>query len=186
MTFAEKSKGLMDLCGFRRNSSVPIAGPRRAGSERTTARGQYWICGTSEQSASLAAEIGANYCFHHYLFGQSRSWKEGPSIVQRYRDCFVASESLQRPNAAIACYGMCAETNAAAESVWRSSFASSKKFKGQALPKASFCGSGRQCADQLLEVAGVYGTNEVVVQSLVEDIDMRLDSYRILSEEIIG
>jgi len=135
---------------------------------RSTTRPPLWLCGTSRSSAELAGSLGMNYAFHRYIAGSSSAACEAIAV---YRAAFRSSDGAA-PYALIACYGACAETDAAAAQQWIAADAGT----------ACFTGSPAACVDQLAELARVCGADEVAINLLGDGIDARLAGYTLLAE----
>ncbi|MCU1325430.1 MAG: hypothetical protein JWN34_800 [Bryobacterales bacterium] len=127
-----------------------------------------WICGTTPESAALAAKLGTCYSFHHHL-ALSRPNVDGRGAVRRYVEMFRPSAFASAPEFNIAAYGLCAEQEDVARAVW-----------GHQV--SSFMGNPSQCQEQIEALASHYASDEVVLQCFAADNRSRLRSYRLLSE----
>lgn len=136
---------------------------------------QVWICGMSERSATLAGRLGAAYAFHHYL-NQGRV--EGPRVIEVYRASFTPHASMPHPRSAVACYGICAETMDEANRLWAFHRGGSQPSG----PKPSFLGDPAHCEAQLVDLRRRYNADEIVLQSMIDDIDRRVASYALLAD----
>jgi alkanesulfonate monooxygenase SsuD/methylene tetrahydromethanopterin reductase-like flavin-dependent oxidoreductase (luciferase family) len=133
---------------------------------------ELWVCGTSAGSARLAARLGACFAFHDFLNRSRPQPADGPAAVEIYRSEFRPDDHLASPKFNVAVYGLCADSEERARRLWRQA------------PEPGFCGSPERCREQLLELADRYGTDELVVQSMTDDLDARLESYRLLAEAL--
>jgi luciferase family oxidoreductase group 1 len=143
-----------------------------------------WLCGTSLDSAHLAGRVGASYSFgHHHLLQQDQSSIKhlGVTIVDGYRESCERAGSTRSPHFNVVAYGLCAESESDASSLWRACMAAhSSAEMNWAVP--SFLGSPLQCREQLLEIQAHYGCDEIVIQSLAIRLEDRLRSYALLSD----
>ena len=135
-------------------------------------RPQIWLCGTSIESAKQAGRLGIAFAYHHHL---CKDRHDGSSIIRAYIDTFKPKGALPEPTFTVACYGLCAETEKEAHALWPAD-----------AKQASFLGSSVQCKEQLLEVQNHYQTDELVVQSMCEDLQHRLYSYELLASRLLA
>lgn len=88
---------------------------------------QAWLLGTSEKSASLAAEQGMFYAYADFM-----SENNGAEIVQHYRDHFKSSEHHASAHVIVAVSAVCADTSEKAEDIaWSGLVWSIQKEKGE-------------------------------------------------------
>lgn len=131
---------------------------------------QVWICGMSFGSARMAARLGVAYAFHDFLYVTEGGRGDGSEIVDAYRSEFRPNAHLQAPLFNVASYGVCADSEPRARTLWKHG------------SDPGFQGTPEQCREQLLALRERYGTDEIVVQSFAEDFEARLESYRLLAE----
>jgi luciferase family oxidoreductase group 1 len=115
---------------------------------------QLWSLGGSVRSASLAAELGLSFGYA-LMFTNS---KDEPEAARAYRDKFVPSRELARPNIAVAVAGVCDETDAAAN-------AAAAKLTNPWFA-ARVVGSPATCARQLDDYRTRYGADDVIFAEL--------------------
>jgi len=163
--FVDRVRRVVEM--VRGKEGAPVIGPV------TDTRPQLWMCATSRRSAEIAARHGMRLAFHQYLATKVKA----EEIAHAYRDAFVAAEPGDTPYFAIAGYGSCAEDDAAASASWTA------YFQGREPTKPTFLGSPRTCAQQLADLAGGGGADEIVVDCLAESFEVRLDGLRGLAEE---
>ncbi len=133
---------------------------------------ELWLCGTSRNTAQMAAMLGLSFAYHDHDYGRDGTPIQGPSIVEEYRASFRSFHPGDKPKVAVICYGLCAETNNKAIDNW---------FPAIGLPP-NFIGDPSQCRSQLKEIEDRYSCGELVIQSVAKDVDARLISYALLKE----
>ncbi len=177
-SYLERVRALVRI--VRRRESAPDAlgwnqlGPRCRGTP------EIWVCGTTERSARLAAELGVSYSFHEYLSAKARAGSDyGPANLRTYREAFDWAASPTGPRCNVACYGICAETSARAAELWRQNFTANELSSGLTAP--NFCGTPEECRAQLEALQERYGVNEIIVQSMTRDFEAYLTSYELLA-----
>lgn len=70
----------------------------------TGARPEIWMLGSSDFGARLAARLGLNFCFAHFINAQG-----GEEVSRLYREQFLAGYE-QQPTSAVALFVICADT----------------------------------------------------------------------------
>lgn len=162
-----------------------------------------WMLGTSEDSAVLAAEMGLPYSFAYFINGNIHD-----RIFSIYRNRFKASDNQQAPYTCLCVSMVCADTQQEAErlslsrKLWFASLVAGggdRAFpsveeaeqhvydeKQLAVIKANFrnavAGTPRQVRSQLLELAGRFGADEIMVVSITYDFTARCRSHQLLAE----
>jgi luciferase family oxidoreductase group 1 len=129
-----------------------------------------WICGTSEQSALLAAELGWGFAFNEHINRHSPVPSNGKRLLEIYREQFFRYGHTKRPQCNVAVYGLCLRDLRAAMERW----------PRQVEP--SFLGSPQQVHEQISNLARWYDVDEIVVQSLSGVWRDRLFSYQAISK----
>ena len=168
--YAEKVRTLHGLVTGRRSPEDPLAAI-----EPYLEKGPpLWVLGLSEDSARLAASLGAGFCYsiHH------GSRADGPGVMRHYRDSFVPSPEFPEPASLLVAPCLCAATELEAKSV--------EAMLG--LPASStkeiIVGSAGYCADRFVEIAGEFSTTEVMIIDFQQGQDARLEMYRLLGTEL--
>lgn len=145
------------------------AGPR---SGRSTTGPEIWVCGMSPRSAVLAGRLGLSFAYSEHMRRNTAGTGDGVAVLLAYRQ----ARNLAAPGrTSITCYGICAKTAARAERLWSEYCASHRK---QLAP--TFLGTPEDCRQQLEEVARRFQADELAVQSICDDLESRLESYRLL------
>ncbi len=106
---------VMELLGWT-GDGLPATHPFAAvrAQPEVPTRPEIWILGSSDYGAQVAAHFGLPYCFAHFITdGQGAA-----EVLALYRQAFRPGV-LDRPHAAVAVAGLCAETTAEAWRLWR-------------------------------------------------------------------
>ncbi|MDH3227008.1 MAG: LLM class flavin-dependent oxidoreductase [Thermoleophilia bacterium] len=163
-----------------------------------------WILGSSEESAHLAAQIGAGYAFAHYM-GPRRA----AGAMRAYRDSFRPSPSFAEPHAMLGLSVICAETTEHAEFLsWSSALGLIRMRSGRpgALPtpeeglahdysphqqdqlsrfrRAQVLGDPTSVAQRVRELVDDTAADEAIVMTSVHGHDERVRSYELLAEQM--
>ena len=69
-----------------------------------------WLLGSSDYSGALAAQLGLNFAFAHFISADG-----GDKVMRDYRRVFEPSPREQSPQAMLTVFVICAETDAEAE-----------------------------------------------------------------------
>jgi len=163
-----------------------------------------WILGSSQSSAELAAEKGLPYMFAQFINGEG-----GQSFARTYRDRFVAVEG-STPYQGVAIFVVCQETEGEAERV-ASSMDLALAMGAQGMPskgtppperamgypyskferllveenrKRMIVGTPKQVVDRLESLAASYAADEVMLVSLAYDFQDKLETFRLIAEEM--
>ena len=165
-------------------------------------RPEPWLLGSSPQSALWAAELGLPYAFADFIN------PKGAEIAALYRERFAEHEhSGLSPRTAVAVWVICADTDEEAQRIaasGRMTFTLLRRGELIAVPPperaleflASDRGSGAprserravlgtpaRAAEQVREVAELYGAEEAIVVCITYDHGARRRSYEMLAEE---
>jgi len=160
---------------------------------------EVWILGTSPASAELAAALGLPYGVADFIDPGS-----APS-GRLYRERFVPSRGLKRPEVSVAVGTVCAETGEEAERVAASwSMAINLAGRGQFGPLPSVTralaflaaepgldsfagrrvvvGSPGSVREQLEQIGEEYGADEVMIHTLAHNHAARRRSYELIAD----
>jgi luciferase family oxidoreductase group 1 len=163
---------------------------------------EFWLLGSSDQSAAYAAYFGCAFSFAHFINDEG-----GAAVMEAYRRHFRPSATLAAPHGSIGVFVLCAETEATAEDLassrdlWRLRLdqgilgpippveeALAYCYGEQELARVAYnrrrqvVGTPDQVKARLLDLAATYGVEEVVVVSICYDFAARLHSYKLLAE----
>ena len=164
-------------------------------------RPEPWLLGSSAQSGIWAAELGLPYAFADFIN------PAGIPVVARYREEFVPSIWSDEPEAMVAVWVTCAETDEEAERVVSSSkmtftllhrgelipvppiekalsFLAAEGERPSGLPRTRrrIVGSPTTVRAGLEAVARDYGVDEVMVVTITYDHADRRRSYELIAE----
>jgi luciferase family oxidoreductase group 1 len=161
-----------------------------------------WLLGSSGQSALWAAELGLPYAFADFIN------PKGAEIAALYRERFAEHEHAGlKPRTAVAVWVICAESEAEARRLaasGRMTFTLLRRGELIAVPppeealaflaadersdaprseRRAVLGAPGEVAEQVREVARLYGAEEVIVVCITYDHGARRRSYELLAEE---
>ncbi len=164
---------------------------------------EIWMLGTSDYGAQVAAHFGIPYCFAHFITdgrGVERAF-------QIYRDNYQPSERFPEPIANVCVWALAAETDEDAERLcttrahWKVrrdmgdlrpiqspdaikdfDYSAGEKARIAELRAGAIIGTGKTVYEQLSNLAGSYGIDEVVVLTWTHAQKDRRNSYRLLAE----
>lgn len=162
-----------------------------------------WVLGTSQDSASLAAELGLPYNFALFINPDMHS-----DVVRHYEQRFVASEQLQQPHSSLTINVYCADTEAKAKQIARARHLSVLRvvtgagFSGigtieeaenyqygaqelqfiQQRSRLDAIGTPEQVKSQIEALQAQFGVDEIMTVTICYDFDDRIRSYQLLAE----
>ncbi|MFE7719490.1 LLM class flavin-dependent oxidoreductase [Nocardia rhizosphaerihabitans] len=193
---------LTSLIGFFRGADPDgiVASPGR------DAEPQVWLLGSSGYSAQVAAVLGLPFAFAHHIAPDNTA-----AALALYRDNFRPSETLSAPYTIVAASAICADTDAEADRLAAPrdlAFAQLRAGRPQALATpeqaAAFPGSdaerrfaAQRKAGQLqgspdtvraqaAELLAAAAPDELMLNTLVYDIDARIRSLELTRDAIDG
>ena len=161
-----------------------------------------WILGSSSDGAALAAHFGTAFSYAHFINAVG-----GVDATRFYRESFRPSARLAAPQASVAVFALCAETEAEAERLARcrdlfivrlytgrfGPFPSVEEAEAyQYSPperaivaearRRTVAGTPEQVKARLEALAAEYGVDELVIVTITHDFKARLRSYELLAE----
>ncbi|WP_054949094.1 LLM class flavin-dependent oxidoreductase [Numidum massiliense] len=162
-----------------------------------------WLLGSSGGSAAVAAEQGAAYAFAHFINGEG-----GQAAVQAYKERFQPSAFCEQPQASVAVFVICADTDEAAERIASSldlsllmlesgqpslgtppiemaeayAYSPFERARVAANRQRMVVGSPRTVKDELTAMAAAYGVEEVIAVTITYRHEDRLRSYELLAD----
>jgi luciferase family oxidoreductase group 1 len=194
---------IADVLGFLHDALPahhPFRGVRAMPSGATAP--EVWLLGSSDASAALAAHHGLAFSFAHFINGEG-----GAEITRAYRHYFQPSPHLAAPRASVAVFVICAETEAEAARLARSRDLAMLRLytnrfgpypsveEAEAYPYTEremeivrynrqrvLAGTPDRVRAHLVEQAGAYGVDEIVVVTITHDVKARVRSYELLAE----
>ncbi|MEV6692974.1 LLM class flavin-dependent oxidoreductase [Micromonospora sp. NPDC051196] len=197
--FPQELAALMDFFDEDRSGRI-MASPGRG------QRPAVWLLGSSGFSAQLAGALGLPFSFAHHFSGQHTV----PALAL-YRQSFRPSRWLERPYAMVAVNAVCAETDERAEWLAGPAGLSFLRLRsGRPEPLASpeeaaaypytdlerefvvqrregqATGSPETVARQLGDLLARTGADELMLTTMVYDIDDRVRSFELIAERVAG
>ncbi len=161
-----------------------------------------WLLGSGGSSAEYAARLGCGYSFAQFISGV-----DGSEMVREYREGFRPSARLATPRASVGIGVICAETRAEAErlalslQLWRGRIArgqdrgipspeqAEEEFAEAGIPLESFrddpralVGDSGEVRAGLLELAGRYEVDELMLVTVTHSFAARVRSYELVAE----
>lgn len=198
--FPEK---VADLIGFLHDSfeaGHPFTGIRAMPDGPGTP--ELWLLGSSGHSAALAANLGTAFAFAHFINSQ-----DFPDSVRAYIKQFRPSPYLAAPQASLAVFVVCADTEAEAIRLAKSRDLSLVwLYAGRFAPYPSveeaetypyteqdlalirhnrqrlIVGSPDQVRNRLLKLGAQAGVDEFVVLTITHDFKARVRAYELLAQ----
>lgn len=193
---------LLDLRAFVRGERPETSSFSRVrATPRVNELPQFWLLGSSEQSALYAAELGMCYSVAHFL-----NPTESHHLAAIYRDNFQPSEENPAPCVNVGVFVLCAPTSEEAEDlaltrdIWRlglergepGPIPSVEEARAYALSDGereliqyrrqhAICGTPEQVRVRLQALAESHGSDELVVISNCHDFAARKRSYALLA-----
>ncbi|MBB3112574.1 luciferase family oxidoreductase group 1 [Paenibacillus phyllosphaerae] len=167
---------------------------------------EVWLLGSSGDSAGLAADLGLSFSFAQFINGAG-----GAYAVKAYREHFTPNVSGTGPQAMVSIFAICADTDEEAERLASSfdyqfllleqgklsggllppekvptgSFTPIERMRIQENRKRIVIGSPETVKYELLRLADTYGTNEIMVATMVHDFAAKRRSYELLAEAFV-
>lgn len=164
-----------------------------------------WLLGSSGNSALEAARMGVGYSFAQFFMGGMTK-----EILDQYKDNFVPSSFMQKPEISVAYLVTVAETKEEAEfealpqdiaRLWlmqgkSTNLLTPEEARNYPLTEADkrmikdnrklhLVGTAKEVADLLKEEQEYYGFDEAMICSIPHSQQKRLDVYRLLAKELL-
>jgi luciferase family oxidoreductase group 1 len=162
---------------------------------------EIWLLGSSDYSGLLAAQLGVRFSFAHFINPQG-----GDAVMRAYRQRFRPGREAE-PHTLLCCFAICAPTDEEAErrakvvDLRRLNMALNQDHPVPTLAEAekrsytreeqhyirsqrprTVIGDPNTCRERLLELAGQYGADELMVLTITGDYETRLESYELLAK----
>jgi len=194
---------LADLIGFLHDelpAGHPYAGVRAMPAGPSAP--PIWILGSSSDGAALAAHFGTAFSYAHFINAVG-----GVEATRFYRESFRPTARLAAPQASVAVFALCAETEAEAERLARCrdlfivrlytgrfgpfpsvEEAESYEYNPHEMAivadarRRTVAGPPDQVKARLEALAAEYGVDELVIVTITHDFKARLRSYELLAE----
>lgn len=161
-----------------------------------------WLLGSSDYSGALAAQLGLNFAFAHFISADG-----GDVVMRDYKRKFQPSPRENRPQALLTVFTICAATDAEAErragsidlrrlnmdyginsTVPNAQEAASREYNEAEKARIAFnrrrlvLGAPATCKARLLALAEQFEADELMVITITGDYRTRLESYQRLAE----
>ena len=163
---------------------------------------ELWLLGSSDYSGLLAAQLGVRFSFAHFINAQG-----GDLVMRAYKDRYQSSGREPQPHTSLCCFVICAASDDEAErmarvvDLRRLHMALNQDLPVPTLPEAekrafskeelqyirsqrprAVIGSPETCKEKLLDLAGGFSADELMVLTITGDYATRLESYALLAE----
>ncbi|MEG3017215.1 LLM class flavin-dependent oxidoreductase [Carnobacterium sp.] len=164
-----------------------------------------WLLGSSGDSALQAARMGVGYSFAQFFSGSMTK-----EILSLYKDRFIPSYFMEKPEINVAYLATVADSIEEAEFEARPtdiqrlmmtkgqltgiitpeeaqnfSLTEMDRLKIQESRKIHFVGTAKAVADRLVEESEYYGFQEAMIISTPHSQEKRLNVYRLLAKEML-
>jgi len=163
---------------------------------------EFWMLGSSDYGAALAAALGLRFTFAHFITAQG-----GDVVTRAYRERFQPSPLVSKPHSMVAVFVLCAETDAEAERLAAcidlrrlqmdagingpiptlaeaesTPLSESDRMRIRQHRLRAVIGSPSRVREQLLALRERYAADEIIVVTITGDYPSRLRSYELLAE----
>ena len=207
-TFSEQDfvEQLMDLQAYLRDEKVPDTIHERVmAAPQTLTAPELWMLSSSGQSGLFAAHLGMAFSFAQFINGSG-----GPAAVRQYRERFRPSRELAAPQASVAVFVLCADTEEKARELRaamdlmllrfgkgeRGTFptraeVAAYQFTPEDQAHLAFnrarvvSGTPAQVHPQLTQLAADYGVDEITAVTITASFEDRVRSYELLAEAFV-
>ena len=164
---------------------------------------EVWLLGSSDYSGALAAWLGLRFAFAHFINAQG-----GDAVARAYRQDFRPSLRESTPYAMVCVFALCAETEADAQrlatsidhrrllmAIGRESpIATVEEAQAYAYTDRdrtiiererarAVIGTPDQVKARLMDIAGAYAADELMIITITGDYASRMRSYELLAAE---
>lgn len=199
--FRSKLLDLMAFVSGERPGTTAFA--RVRATPRVAILPEFWLLGSSEQSAIWAGELGMRYSVAHFLNPQ-----HSHDLAQLYREHFMPSATLAQPCVNVGVFVLCAPSAAEAEDlaltrdIWRLGLERGEPGPLPSVQEArayvlneqerallaqrrqhAICGTPQVVGEKLRRLAARHGADELVILSNTHDFAVRKRCYALLAAE---
>jgi luciferase family oxidoreductase group 1 len=194
---------LVDLQAYLRDDRTPETIHERVQAiPHIDTQPELWLLSSSGQSGLFAARLGMAFTFAQFINPSG-----GPAAVRTYRAQFRPSPELTAPQASVALFALCADTEEKADALAKAMYIQLLRFdqglRGpfpSAAETAAYVfspeeqarlayhkgrvvsGTPAQLRPHLLRIAAAYEVEELLLTSITADFQDRLRSYELLAE----
>lgn len=163
---------------------------------------QVWLLGSSDYSGALAAQLGLRFAFAHFINARG-----GDAVMRAYRAQYQPSPREPAPQTLLCCFVICAATDAEAERQARvmdlrrlemalrlenpvptlaeaeaRAYTAEEREYMRGQRARTVVGDPRRCKARLLELAGQFAADELMIVTITGDYPSRTRSYELLAE----
>ncbi|WP_274655420.1 LLM class flavin-dependent oxidoreductase [Paenibacillus humicola] len=164
---------------------------------------EIWLLGSSGDSAMLAAERGLSFAFAQFINGAG-----GESAVRYFRERFEPSAQGTAPKSMVAIFAVCADTDEEAERLAASidyqfvmleqgrltdgvvppeqalayAYSPVERMRLRENRKRMVVGSPAAVRERLLAMSEAYGTDEIMIATIMYDYEAKRRSYELLAD----
>ncbi|GAA1587339.1 LLM class flavin-dependent oxidoreductase [Actinomadura kijaniata] len=196
--FREQVRELVGYCSPREGDEI-VAVPA------TDARPPVWLLGSSVDNGRFAGELGLPFAFAHHIRPENAA-----DALRAYREAFRPSAALAEPYALISCAVIVADTderarwlagpskvvvaeslkgtrntpNPTPEQAARVRWTSAEESVLEARTAHHLIGAPDTVRDRAARLLDDTGADELMVMTLVHDLDERLRSYELLAKTL--
>lgn len=172
---------------------------------------EMWLLSMSIRSAKIAAKLGIGYTYGFFLAGKERLGI-GIKAVETYRNEFQPSPFMPEPRVSVATFVSVAETNEEAEAyreamdLWllgKDNFSDLKAFPSVQTARSYqytekekeiiqknhskiITGDKQTATNQLVELAGRFNADEVLIAPLMPSIEARISAVELMAEAVLN
>ena len=164
---------------------------------------EVWLLGSSGYSGALAAQMGLRFAFAHFINAQG-----GDQVTRAYRERYQPSAREATAQAIVCVFLICAESNAEAERLAQSIdlrrlhmalnvdspvptpeeaakhvYTREEREYVQGQRARAIIGGPASCRQQLEDLAGRYGADEVMLLTITGEYATRTASYELIADE---
>ena len=194
---------LLDLQAYLRDDRTPETIHERVQAiPQIDTQPALWLLSSSGQSGLFAAQLGMGFTFAQFINPSG-----GPAAVRAYRQQFRPSPELAAPEASVALFVLCADTEEKAAALAKAMYLQLLRFDQglrNAFPTAAetaaytfspeeqnrlryhqnrvVAGTPAQVHAQLSSLAAAYQVEELLLTSITASFEDRLRSYELLAE----
>lgn len=161
---------------------------------------EVWLLGSSDYSGALAAELGLNFAFAHFI-----NPRGGDAVARAYREMFKASGTRTRPNVIVCTFAIVGETDDEAERLAgsidlrrlhmalnidspvptpeeaaRHRYSDEERRYVLGQRARAVIGGPQKVREEFLQMAERYAADEVMVLTITGDYASRRRSYELL------
>lgn len=164
---------------------------------------EVWLLGSSGYSGALAAQMGLRFAFAHFINAQG-----GDQVTRAYRERYQPSAREATAQAIVCVFLICAESNAEAERLAQSIdlrrlhmalnvdspvptpaeaakhvYTAEEREYVQGQRARAIIGGPASCKQQIEDLAGRYGADEVMLLTITGEYATRTASYELIASE---